>query len=907
VPKLLAIGFLFLTASGLYLLLFVGPDLVYLATVVLHPGIGLLVLVPFVRWGVRLFGADSAGNPGRTAARLGFVLMAGSAITGIALIVVGALRAHRWLVDTHITLTATGLVLLAFGVARHRAGPERPGQPVWRLARRVALPASLLFLVGGFWAARGASLPTGPTVENPDTPPLRMEDEAMGGGDGRFFPSSAATSTGELIPSDFFINSEQACARCHRDIYAQWFSSAHHFSSFNNQWYAKSIEYMQEVAGIQPSKWCAGCHDVALLFTGLMDQPAQKIARTPEGQAGLGCVACHALGRINSTMGQGDYVVEYSRLYRLASSENRLVRAVHDFLVHLNPELHRRTFLKRFHHSEGASGADFCVACHKVHLDVPVNSYRWFRGFNEYDAWQASGVSGQGARAFYYPSQPKSCGECHMPQVPSRDKGNRNGGVHSHRFAAANTALPIANKDPGQLAAVVDFLKGSVSIDIFAVNREAAGGAPVASRAITPIDDAGAPVRAGESVLIDVVVRNRKTGHFFPGGTVDAFDVWVELKATDAAGKPIFWSGAVEHDGQGAVEEGAHFYRAYLLDAHGNHINKRNAWAARSVLYNRLVPPGAADTVHFRVDIPRAVTGPLTLAARVNYRKFSWWNTQFAFRGMRDPAQSRPAVAKDYDDGRFIFDPARSAPSLPIIVVAESSAALPVVDGNVGLPPTRSAHARARERWNDYGIGLLLQGDLRGAERAFAEVTRIDPSYVDGWVNLARVQLEDGNIPGAVGLLEKALALDSTLAKTHYLMGLALKAQGRYDDALQAFRRAAARYPRDRLVRNEIGKTLYLLRRFDESVVELKRVIEIDPEDLAAHYTLMLDYEALGRAELAGRERELYLRFKADESAPIIGGGVRRADPFANNEAQPIHEHRSVRLPGGAPRRGTTP
>jgi tetratricopeptide (TPR) repeat protein len=904
VPKLLAIAFLFLATSGLYLLLFVGPDLLYLTTVVLHPVIGLVVLVPLVRWGLRLFGANSASYPRRPITRLGVVLAAAGALSGTALIVVGGLRAHRWLIDTHMTLAAASLVLLALGAAR--VDRERAGQPLWRRARRVAVPASVLLLVGAFWAARGASLPAGPTVENPDTPPFRMEEEAMGGRDGRFFPSSAATSTGELIPSEFFIDSERACARCHRDIYAQWFASAHHFSSFNNRWYARSIEYMQEVAGVRPSKWCAGCHDVALLFTGLMDEPVEKIAQTPEGQAGLGCVACHAIGRVNSTMGQGDYVVEHSRLYRLASSDSRLMRAVHDLIIHLNPELHRRTFLKSFHRSEGAGGAEFCVACHKVHLDVPVNSYRWFRGFNEYDAWQASGVSGQGARAFYYPAQPKSCGECHMPVVSSRDRGNRNGLVHSHRFAAANAALPVVNKDPAQLAAVLDFLKGSVSIDIFAVNREAVGEAPVARRAITPVEE-GASVRPGESVLVEVVVRNRKTGHFFPGGTVDAFDVWAELTATDAAGKRIFWSGRVDDDGQGAVEDGAHFYRAYLLDAHGNHINKRNAWAARSVLYNRLVPPGAADTVHFRVNIPRDVTGPIALAARVNYRKFSWWNTQFAFRGMRDPAEARPAVTKDYDDGRFVFDPARSAPSLPIVVVAESNAVLQVVDGNGDPPPTRTPTARARERWNDYGIGLLLQSDLRGAERAFSEVTAIDPTYADGWVNLARVRLDDGDIPGAVGLLEKALALDSTLAKTHYLMGLALRAQGRYDDALQAFRRASARYPRDRLVRNEIGKTLYLLRRFDESVAELKRVLAVDPEDLAAHYTLMLDYEALGRAELAGRARELYLRFKADDSAPVIGGGVRRADPFANNEAQPIHEHRSASLPDRAHPRGTAP
>jgi tetratricopeptide (TPR) repeat protein len=905
VRTLLTAGFLFLTANGFYLLLFVGPNLLYLANVFLHFGVGLLVTVPFGLWGIRLFRADTAGFPGRGVARHSFVMMAGGIATGIALAVVGALRANRWLVDAHMTVAAVGLVLLAYGTGLpRRGGPGSPG-PEQRRARRAALPVSLLLLVGGLWAARAASLPAGPGVENPDSPPLRMEDEAMGGKDGPFFPSSAATSTGESIPSGFFTESERACARCHRDIYAQWFSSAHHFSSFNNQWYAKAIEYMQEVSDVQPSKWCAGCHDVALLFTGLMDRPAREVARTAEGQAGLGCVACHAISRVKSTMGQGDYVIEYPWLHRLAGSESRLLRASHDFLVHLNPELHRRTFLKPFHRSEGANGAEFCSACHKVHLDVPVNNYRWVRGFNEYDAWQASGVSGQGARSFYSPPEPRSCGECHMPLVPSRDKGNRNGFVHSHRFPGANTALPVANNDREQLEAVVGFLKGSVSIDIFAVTREAPG----ALRSIVaPIDDAGVAVRPGEPVLIDVVVRNRKTGHFFPGGTVDAFDVWVELKATDAAGTVIFWSGPVENEERGAVEAGAHFYRSYLLDAHGNHINKRNAWAARSVLYSRLIPPGAADTVHFRLDVPRDVTGPITLEARVNYRKFMWWNTQFAFRGMRDPAEPRLEVTKDYDDGRWIFDPARSAPHLPIVVVAESRALLRVLNGNLEPPePARAANPRARERWNDYGIGLLLQGDLRNAERAFAKVTEIDPAYVDGWVNRARVHVEEGNAPAAVPLLEKALALDPTLAKTHYFLGLALKAQGRYEDALRAFRRAAARYPRDRVIRNEIGKMLYLLRRFDESVAELQRVIKIEPEDLPAHYTLMLNYQALDRADLASRERQLYLRFKADESAPTITGGVRRTDPLANNEAQSIHEHRSVRLPWTANQRGRVP
>ena len=102
-----------------------------------------------------------------------------------------------------------------------------------------------------------------------------------------------------------------------------------------------------------------------------------------------------------------------------------------------------------------------------------MNHYRWIRGFNEYDNWQASAVSGQGARSFYYPQKPAGCADCHMPLCTRGDQGGIGGLVHSHRFPAANTALPVANEDPEQLKSTEDFLKdGDLSVDIFALSTE---------------------------------------------------------------------------------------------------------------------------------------------------------------------------------------------------------------------------------------------------------------------------------------------------------------------------------------------------------------------------------------------------------------------------------------------------
>jgi hypothetical protein len=174
---------------------------------------------------------------------------------------------------------------------------------------------------------------------------------------GPFFPSSAQVYGGQKIPSKFFMESD-SCKRCHEDIYKQWSSSAHHFSSFNNQWYRKSIEYMQDVVGTKPSKWCGGCHDPAVLYAGKMDTPIKQIVHTPEAQAGLGCMMCHAIADVKSTMGQGDFFLEYPKLHELAASRTRR-RYLHDTLTKLNSS-RTAAFFSNLH---ARTDAEFCSSC----------------------------------------------------------------------------------------------------------------------------------------------------------------------------------------------------------------------------------------------------------------------------------------------------------------------------------------------------------------------------------------------------------------------------------------------------------------------------------------------------------------------------------------------------------------
>jgi tetratricopeptide (TPR) repeat protein len=925
--RVLAGALLVLGLNSLYLAARAEASLFYFANVALHAALGLGTALA-LGWLARRHWAAFDG-----AWRAVAIVFGVGAALGLALLFTGATRPFRPLLYAHVGLVALG-ALLALAAGLRRALPVPPG-----VVRASATAAALLALAALAARVGDDLFPPRHPIVNPGLPPATMEGEGQGPR-GPFFPSSAETNVGGVVPSNFFMKSQE-CARCHKEIYDQWSSSAHHFASFNNQWYRKSVEYMQDVVGTKPSKWCAGCHDHAVVFAGKFDTPIRQQIDTPEALAGLTCTSCHSIVHVKSTMGQGDFTIEYPPLHDLATSDNPLLRAGHDYLLKLDPGPHSRTFLKSFHTDQTP---EFCAACHKVHLDVPVNSYRWLRGFNEYDNWQASGVSGEGARSFYYPAKPQGCADCHMPLVPAKDPAATDGKVHSHRFPAANTALPFVNRDEEQLQVTQAFLKsGAVTIDVFGLvtgeeaspggraSRAVAGGEPrlsttfaageesmgfgaapgfvaAPSEVVAPLDKVDAALRRGDSARLEVVVRTRRVGHFFPGGTVDAFDVWVEVEVVDSNGKKILHSGFLETGprlpdrpgARGPVEPGAHFYRSLQLDEHGNVINKRNAWATRSVAYVRLIPPGAADTVHYRLRIPEDCGDRITVKAKLNYRKFAWWNTQWAFAGVRDPGHEDYSLTKNHDDGRWVFTgdtsevsgKVKTIPDIPITVMADATAEIRILPRGAPEPKTAPLlDASVRERWNDYGIGLLLQGDLKAAEAAFLKVTKMEPGYADGWVNVGRARLTEGNLAGAEESLRKALEVDPGLARTHFFLGTTLKQSGRYDEGLGHLRRAAALYPRDRVVRNQIGRLLFLKRRFGEAIAELKQVLAIDPEDLQAHYNLMLSYQGAGDSEMAKRHEALYRRFKADESAQEITGPYRRLHPQDNNERQAVHEH----------------
>ena len=134
------------------------------------------------------------------------------------------------------------------------------------------------------------------------------------------------------------------------------------------------------------------------------------------------------------------------------------------------------------------------------------------------------------------------------------------------------------------------------------------------------------------------------------------------------------------------------------------------------------------------------------------------------------------------------------------------------------------------------------------------------------------------------------------MARANYFYARDLKEEGKYDQAIAKLQSVLKQYPRDRVVRNELGRIYFLQKKYSDAVKEFETTLSIDPEDLQAHYNLMLCYNGLGDEAKAEAHKVRYLRFKADESSQAITGPYRQIHPEDNNERQAVHEHVSAAL-----------
>ena len=238
----------------------------------------------------------------------------------------------------------------------------------------------------------------------------------------------------------------------------------------------------------------------------------------------------------------------------------------------------------------------------------------------------------------------------------------------------------------------------------------------------------------------------------------------------------------------------------------------------------------------------------------------------------------------------------KQIPNLPIVTMSENEVTVQVAPKGPGPAAKVDLKRMTGPAGTTMASDCFLQGDLKGARAAFEKITEIDANNLDGWVNLGRVAVQEGDMERARVVLEKALALHPKLARANYFYARVLRNDGNYDEAAKRLQLVLEQYPSDRVVRNDLGRTLFLQQKYADAINEFETTLGVDPEDLQAHYNLMLCYQGLGDEANSQLHRTLYMRFKADEASQAITGAYRLKHPEDNAERQTVHEHLSAPL-----------
>jgi len=682
------------------------------------------------------------------------------------------------------------------------------------------------------------------------------------GSDKPFAPSNANTFDGRFLAGENFISAAR-CAECHTDIHPQWRQSAH-ANAFREPFYQKNVKDLTKQKNIAFTRHCESCHNPAALFSGALTDKPQFKSR-PYDDDGVSCIVCHSIQSVDGR-GIGGYVMGQPALLQKPDGTKTVNATNQDILS--NVDDHKRAMMR-----DVLKTPEFCAACHKSQVPHELNDYKFLRAFAVGDELQTSSFSKESPHPYYVRNK-ETCNTCHMKDEPTKffDVSAKDGTIASHRWAAANTAIPTFYGYKEQLAEVEKFLQDDkMGIDIFAIHRQKAGSKK--EKLIAPVNRQSFKIEQGDAITADVVVTNKNIGHSFPPELRDFYEAYVEFTVADASGKTLYKSGFVKPDGY--LDEWAHTYKTYLVREDGSINNLHFIWQTKTIAQNGQIPSGRSDVARYRFLIPENVGGQIKLTAKLNYRRFTRVFSDYALNKKTD---------------------------LPIVTMATSERAVNVGTENTPQAVDPKAMPDWR-RWNNYGIALLDQRQFSQAADAFDEVIDLEVKDYKAFAltNKALALMEMGGWQEAEKLVSKALEADSHNLRALFQLGRIDRSRSRLDKAEAEFKKVLESYPRDRMTLQQLGELAKIKSDIvapGERTPQLQvaegyydRVLAIDPEDAGAHYNLMIIYQKLGRRDQARKEAVIFKDLKDDSSITNLAGTFLQTNSYVGTESLPFHTH----------------
>ncbi len=157
-----------------------------------------------------------------------------------------------------------------------------------------------------------------------------------------------------------------------------------------------------------------------------------------------------------------------------------------------------------------------------------------------------------------------------------------------------------------------------------------------------------------------------------------------------------------------------------------------------------------------------------------------------------------------------------------LLAVGDAPAALTVLEEAQRLAPQHAVVL------NGLGNAQTALGDAGAAREAYAAATRAAPGHAGAWINLAAAELALGRAAECERLARAVLA-QMQHPQVELLLGQALLAQKRHDDAAAAFARGERLAPADARFAYQLGLVAEDRKGLAEAASAFRRALTLDP------------------------------------------------------------------------------
>ena len=152
---------------------------------------------------------------------------------------------------------------------------------------------------------------------------------------------------------------------------------------------------------------------------------------------------------------------------------------------------------------------------------------------------------------------------------------------------------------------------------------------------------------------------------------------------------------------------------------------------------------------------------------------------------------------------------------------------------------------------SSYGVLSPNESFAKGKVAA-TRALELDDNLAEAHTAAAYVRYQyDRNFADAEKGFKRAIQLNPNYAHAHHWYALQLMGMGRFDEALTEIRRAQELEPLSLVINVGAGWIFYHARRYDQSIEEFRKVLDLDPNFARAYWAIEEPYEQTGMYEQA--------------------------------------------------------